>query len=146
MRVRARTGYKVPMAMHTLHAYVDGADLSEVAPLLESEFTRFVASRSWSRLTVFVNERDLPGPGDRPGDLPRWDLGIDHELPDPHTEQAGWFEDVEAIALFLGTLVEKTGRGFIIGITDNRSGIREEMMGVATSNVNLPRLRAALGA
>jgi hypothetical protein len=133
------------MTLHTLYAYVDGADLHDVQALLRSEFEAFVGGRKWSRKTWVVNQRHSPDPADRPGDLPLWDLGLNHELPDPGTEPRDWFEEVEAIALFLGALTEKSEREFCIGIAHNETGLAEDLLFIRSVDANLSRLRTIVG-
>lgn len=134
------------MPTHTLYACVDGYDLAQAESQLVGEFNRLLHDRSWSRPTVLVNERSLADPKGKRGDLPPWALGIQHDLPEPGAEGPGWFEDVEAIARFLGDLVERTGRNFVIGIADNRTFVTNDILLVSTPRVNLSRLAAALGA
>jgi len=134
------------MPRHTLYAYVDGADLDDVADMLDARFAEFVASRHWvaGRASV-VNQRHGAEAGTRPGDLPLWELGLNLELPDPDAEPSGWFVDVEAVALFLGALHRECGRDFIIGIADAESGITEDLFDVSTDSPDLSRLRAIVG-
>src|SRR5262245_63857633 len=107
------------MTRHTLYAYVDGADLEDVADLLDARFAEFVAGRVWvAGHASVVNQRRGEETCTQPGDLPPWDLGLNLELPDPNTEPPGWFADVEAVAQFLGRLHRESGRDFIIGISD----------------------------
>lgn len=133
------------MRKHTLYAYVDGSDLDDVEALLEGELVAFVDGRSWSRRTWVVNQRHPPEPQDGPADLPGWDLGLNHELPDPGTETAGWFHEVEEIARFLGGLAEKSERSFVIGIADNATGIADDLHDIDGEDVDIPRLRAIVG-
>ena len=52
-----------------------------------------------------------------------WDLGVNLELPDAGREPPGWFSDVEEIAVFLRLLSDESGRDFVIGIADAKTGI-----------------------
>jgi len=130
---------------HTLYAYVDGSDLDDVETLLLGEFQTFARGRSWSRSTWVVNQRQPSTSPEKYGDLPNWDLGLNHELPDPGDEVPGWFEEVEAIALFLGALAEKSGREFVIGIRDNGTGSADDLFFVGGLHVDVARLRAIVG-
>lgn len=78
-------------------------------------------------------------------DLPGWDLGLNHDLPDPGTETSGWFREVEDIAQFLGGLAEKSDRSFVIGIADNDTGITDDLHDIEDRDVDLQRLRAIVG-
>jgi hypothetical protein len=134
------------MPRYTLYAYVDGADLEDVADTLDTRFAEFVASRDWvAGHASVVNQRHGEETCTQPGDLPLWDLGLNLELPDPHTEPAGWFADVEAVAQFLGTLHREFGRGFIIGIADSQTRITEDLFYVSTDSPDLGKLRAIIG-
>ena len=134
------------MPQHTLYAYVDGADLDDVAETLQTRFVEFVASRQWIAGDVFiVNERHGEETCTQPGDLPLWDLGLNLELPDPGTESPGWFADVEAVAQFLGTLHREYGRDFVIGIGNAETGITDDLFYVSTGSPDLARLRAIIG-
>jgi hypothetical protein len=134
------------MPKHTLYAYVDGADLEDVATQLEARFTEFVASRQWiAGVASVINQRHGRDTCTQPGDLPLWDLGLTLQLPDPGTEPPGWFTDVEAVALFLGTLHCECGRDFIVGIADTKTGITDDLFAVSTDSPDLGRLRAIIG-
>jgi len=134
------------MPRHILYAYVDGADLEAVADTLNARFSEFVASRHWvaGRASV-VNQRHGMEACTQPGDLPLWVLGLNLELPAPGAESPGWFADVEAVALFLGTLHRECGRAFIIGIADGETGITEALLNVSTNSTDLDRMRAITG-
>jgi hypothetical protein len=133
------------VAKHTLYAYADGADLLDVEAMLRDELVAFVEGRSWSRDTWFVNQRHPREVTHRPTDLPDWDLGLNHELPDPGTEQEGWFVEVEDIAQFLGELAEKSGRSFVIGVADNQTGIADDIHSIKSADVDILRLRDIVG-
>ena len=133
------------MRRHTLYAYVDGADLEDVAAVLEARFSEFVASRPWVAGASVVNQRHGEETCTQSGDLPLWDLGITLQLPDPGAESPGWFADVEAVAQFLGTLHRECGRDFIIGIADTDTGIADDLFTVSTDSPDLGRLRAIIG-
>ncbi len=134
------------MARHVLYAYTDGADLEDVADLLDARFAEFVDSRDWVSGRVWVvNQRHWNETCAQPGDLPYWDLGLNLELPDPNTEPSGWFADVEAIAVFLGGLHGESGRDFIIGIVDTVTDITEDLFDISTESPELIELRAIIG-
>ena len=124
------------MASQTLYAYVDGADLDDVEELLEREILAFVADRRWSRTTWFVNQRHPRDPSDNEDDLPLWDLGINHELPDRHTEQDGWFREIEDIARFLGALAAQSGRAFVIGVGHDDTGVTDDLFLIENGDID----------
>jgi hypothetical protein len=133
------------MPRHTLYAYVDGADLNDVAVALGSRFARFVEARRWvaGRATV-VNQKHGEETCSQPEDLPLWDLGLNLELPDADADSPGSFADVEAIARFLGTLHREFGRDFTIGIADTQTGVTEDLFHVSTDAPDLGSLRAII--
>lgn len=134
------------MPRHKLYAYVDGADLDNVANMLDARFAEFVATRHWvAGPASVVNQRHGEETCAQPGDLPLWDLGLNLELPDPDAEPLGWFADVEAVAQFLGVLHRDCGRDFIIGIADAETGVTEDLFDVSTDSPDLGRLQAIIG-
>ncbi len=130
-----------------MYAYVDGSDLHEVADLLDQRFSDFLASRTWACPDAWtVDQRQSDDDSSlRPGDLPDWELGINVTLPDPGQERLGWFKDIEAVVLFLGTLHKETGRCFVIGIADNKTGVADDLFFVRTVDPDLARLRQIIG-
>ncbi|MGZ4963024.1 MAG: hypothetical protein ACXWKG_11495 [Limisphaerales bacterium] len=134
------------MPRHTLYAYVNGANLDDVAASLEARFIEFVSRRRWvtGRMSV-VNQRHDDETCTQPGDLPLWDLGLNLELPDPDTEPPGWFEEVEAVATFLGKLRRDCGRDFVVGIADSKTGVTEDLFTVSTDSPDLRRLQTIIG-
>lgn len=134
------------MPRHTLYAYVDGCDLDAIAATLDARFQEFVDGRKWAfGQPVIVNQRHGPESCSQPDDLPLWDLGLNLPLPDPDTEQPGWFSDVECIAQFLGKLQAEFGRDFIIGVAESEAGIAEDLFGIASEEPDLAKLRSVLG-
>jgi hypothetical protein len=134
------------MSRHTLYAYIDGADLQAVAPVLEARFKAFVSGRRWVADNVrVVNQRHGRESCTQPNDLVPWDLGLNLQLPDPDAEPTGWFADVETVAQFLGELHGEFGRDFVIGIADAETGITEDLFDVSTISPDMGRLRLLLG-
>jgi hypothetical protein len=131
---------------HILYAYVDGCDHQDIAEVLDARLTEFVEGRKWTAGRAWsvnqVQDEDGSLKGD---DLPLWDLGINLELPDPGEEPPGWFADVQAIAVFAGTLHREFGRDFVIGIEDTETGIAEDLFYVSTDIPDLGRLRSIIG-
>lgn len=136
------------MSPHTLYAYVDGADLDEIAVDLQTRFAAFVTSRDWwfRDAAWVVNQRYGRETCTRPEDLPLWDLGLNLSLPNPGAEVSDWFGDVEAIAGFLGMLHREFGRDFVIGIADMKTGIADDLFFVTTDLPDMTKLRAIMGA
>ena len=131
------------MTKHILYAYVDGADLDDVAATLEERLNAFVASRQWIAGAVsVVNQRQDDESSAEAGDLPLWDSGLNLELPDQGAEPPGWFTDVKAIVEFLPILHRECGgREFVVGIGDTETGIAEDLYFVSTDPPDLKELR-----
>jgi hypothetical protein len=135
-----------PMPRHTLFAYVDGYDLDGVADALEGRLRAFVEGRRWVAGEVWVVNQQLADEScTEPEGIPCWNLGLNLDLPDPGMEPAGWFADVEAIACFLGTLHGEFGRDFVIGISDNQTGVVEDLYDIADSSPDLEVLGRVIG-
>jgi hypothetical protein len=137
-----------PMSRHTLFAYVDGSDLDDIANAMQGRLRAFVEGRRWvaNNEVWVVNQRlEYDASCSKPEDIPSWDLGLNLLLPDPGVEPAGWFADVEAIARFLGTLHEEFGRDFLIGITDNQTGIGEDLYSIDDSSPDVEKLAEIIG-
>ena len=129
------------MPKHVLFAYIDGADLHEVADSLEERLVAFAEEDDWRVAEpVVVNQRGSEN-GLRAGDLPSWDLGLNLSLPDIGREPEGWFLDVERIARFMGHLHGQFKRDFIIGIADVGTGISEDLFAVESDVPDLALLR-----
>ncbi|MFO1513260.1 MAG: hypothetical protein U1F83_10170 [Verrucomicrobiota bacterium] len=134
------------MPRHILYAYVDGADLEDVAEFLHACFAEFVASRDWiAGHASIVNQRHGRETCTQPENVPGWDLGVNLELPNPGVEPQGWFADIEAVARFLGKLHKKCNRDFIVGIKDTQSRISDDLFVVSTDSPDIDKLRAIIG-
>jgi len=134
------------MPSYALYAYVDGADLEDIAADLETRFAAFINSRDWwiAGAAWVVNQRHGRETTTRPEDLPLWDLGLNLSL--PSTESLVWFRDVEAIAGFLGVLHRECGRDFVIGIGDIKTGNGDDLFYVTTDPPDIIRLRSIVRA
>jgi hypothetical protein len=134
------------MPSRTLYAYVDGADLEDIAADLETRFAAFINGRDWwmAGAAWVVNQKHRQETRTRPEDLPLWDLGLNLSL--PSTESPIWFRDVEAIAEFLGMLHRECGRDFAIGIGDITTGIGGDLFYVETDLPDIARLRSVVRA
>lgn len=133
------------MPRHTLYVNVDGGDLHEVAPLIRGRIEQFVDSRQWSRPTWVVDQPHPRDPSMRAEDLSDWDLGLNHELPDPGEEPADWFTDVEQIVIHIDEVASSTGREFVVGLHDNETNIGEDIYLLDGGGVDLDKFRAVLG-
>lgn len=74
-----------------------------------------------------------------------WDLGINLELPDPQMEPSGWFEDVEEIAIACNELARDLETPFVVGISDQQSGIADDLFGLDGGAIDVERLGAIIG-
>jgi len=135
------------MRRHTLFAYVDGSDLDDIADALEARLRAFVEARGWVAGEAWVvnQQPEADASCTEPEDIPCWDLGLNLHLPDPGTEPAGWFADVEAIACFFGNLHGEFGRDFVVGISDAQIGIAEDLYCIADSSPDLEMLAQVIG-
>lgn len=134
------------MPQHTLYAYVEGADLEEIATELESRFLNFVRCREWRLPSVWVvNQKHGNWGVLQPGDLPLWDLGLNMALPDPDDPQTDWFNDLEETVLFLARLHEEFNRDFVLGLADSVTEIVKDMFDITSGDPDLRLLREALG-
>lgn len=55
---------------------------------------------------------------------------------------AGWFDDVEEIAQYLGDRAERFGRQYVLGMAGRDTGVSEDLHHIATRDVDLPALTA----
>jgi len=133
------------MSRHTLYAYVDGSDLTDVAEPIERQLQLFVDTEQWfGTRPVVINQRS-PDSDTHSDDLPDWDLGLNLALPDPGAESLNWFRELEMIARHLGRLHARFQRDFVIGISDNVTGQVEDLFFVDSDIPDLSELRAAIG-
>ncbi len=135
------------MSRHVLYAYVDGSDLHDIESVLLERLSSFINSRQWACTDAKVvnHHGNADDPSLGPDDLPDWDIGLNFALPDPNSETAGWFADVEATAQFLGQLHVDTGRHFVVGIGDTSTDIADDLFFVQSANPDLTKLRQIIG-
>ena len=103
------------MSRHTLYAYVDGSDLSDVAEAIERQLRLFVDAEQWFGTPPIVINQRAPESATHAGDSPDWDLGLNLVLRDSGAEGPAWFRDVDMIARHLGRLHARFHRDFVIG-------------------------------
>ena len=134
------------MPQYTLFAYVDGADLEDVAESLEARFRQFARSRRWiaSHPTI-INRRFGKVQVTQSGLTELLRLGLTLELPEIGTELPGWFADVVAVARFLGALHLEFGRTFSLGFVDPETDRTEELFGAATGPSDVGKLPVITG-
>lgn len=126
------------MAKDILYAYVDGADLENVVDPIETKLDDLVGTRSWISSDVWVvNQREVDA-----SNAVHWDLGLNLSL--PKKKPAGWFDDIQAIVDTLVVLQRETGRRFVIGVSNERTGETEDLLFVRDGNPDLVKLRTAL--
>ena len=134
------------MPRYLLFAYVDGADLEDVAESLEARFRQFAKSRRWiAGHPTIINRRFGKVQITQSGFTELWRLGLTLELPEIGTELPRWFADVVAVARFLGTLHIEFGRTFSLGFVDPETDRTEELFGVATDPSDIGKLPAVTG-
>lgn len=129
------------MRKHVLYAYAEGDDFDFVVATITERLDGLVANREWiSGEARVVNQQR------RKGDMADgWDLGINLELPDPEKEPCGWFEDVEEIAITCNELARDLDTPFVIGISDQESGIVDDLFGLDGGAIDVARLKAIIG-
>ncbi|MEF9416631.1 hypothetical protein ABXT21_19695 [Ralstonia sp. SM1864_UCD524_TZ4] len=119
--------------------------MSEVVEPIERQLRLFVDAEQWSGPPpVIINQR-APESAVQAGDFPSWDLGLNLALPDPGAEFPDWLGDVEVIARFMGRLHALFGRDFVIGVSDNVTGMVEDLYFVESDVPDLGKLRDAIG-
>lgn len=134
------------MPRYLLFAYVDGADLEDVAERLESRFRQFARSRRWiAGHPKIINQRYGKVQLTESGFAELWRLGLTLELAEIGTELPRWFADVVAVARFLGTLHIEFGRTFSLGFVDPETDRTEELFLVATDPSDFGKLPAITG-
>jgi hypothetical protein len=130
------------MAKETLYAYVDAgprADLETVVEMIERRLDELVATRKWVSSDVWVvNQREAGV------HFVHWDLGLNLALPAKRKSSGGWFDDVLAITEATVALQRETGRTFVIGVSDERTGETKDLLFVRDGTLDLAKLRAAL--
>src|SRR5260370_42446959 len=93
------------MPRYALFAYLDGADLEDVAEPLETRFRQFARSRRWiAGHPTIINRRFGKVQITQSGVTELWRLGLTLELPEIGTELPNWFADVVAVARVFCTL------------------------------------------
>lgn len=124
---------------------VDGSDLHDVADGIRRDLDTFVASTPWSRATFVVDEIAPRDSTMQPEDLPDWELGVHHELPDEEDAAHAWFAEVERIAVAIGGIAAATGRTFAVALADRQTGSTEDITYLTGAGNDLAKLRVALG-
>ena len=120
----------------TLYALVDGFDLDAVDGVLRSGFENIIAELRLQNACI-LNERHPPSKGDRPDDIPEWNLGILVPCEDMRVES------LDSLLLMLEQLSRQTGRDFVLGVQfPNRP--TEDIMHVSWGSALSENLRAAL--
>ncbi|MEK7952538.1 hypothetical protein [Luteolibacter soli] len=126
---------------HVLYGYAEGDDFNDIACQITERVGQFVSGRDWVSGEAWpVNQRR----GDE-GDTKCWELGINLELPDPGREASGWFTDVEEIAITCNELARDYARPFVIGISDQETGIADDLFFLDGGAIDIERLRAIIG-
>jgi hypothetical protein len=131
------------MPSRTLFAYALGSDLDEVAELLDSRFDALLAQRAWVSKDVWVVNQRFPPESDAPGAPTEWDLGLNLALPAAKAKGTAWLDDVVAIAVALGDLHRETGRRFVIGVQEPKTGATKDLFVVDRDAPDLDALKAA---
>src|SRR5260370_24668596 len=121
------------MPRYALFAYLDGADLEDVAEPLETRFRQFARSRRWiAGHPTIINRRFGKVQITHSGVTELWRLGLTLELPEIGTEIPGWFADVVAGARFLFPLQIEFGPAFFFGLFFPPTDRAEELFSCST--------------
>ncbi|MCP3883064.1 MAG: hypothetical protein GY701_32395 [Sulfitobacter sp.] len=133
------------MAKLVLYAYVDGYDLHDVEDLLISSLEDFISVHHWSLANVrVVNQREDSCEGMEDGYYPRWDLGLNMDLPNLDSDTESWFCDVDTVISFLGKLHEKSERDFVVGIYDVDRMVADDLFYVDKPRPDIEELRLVI--
>jgi hypothetical protein len=130
---------------YVLAAYVEGSDLKEVASLVRSRLTKFIADHRWSTdQLLFVDQVEELLESTDEDFLPAWDLGINLGL-DHHSTDANWFVDVEALVRMLQSLHIESGRDFVLFLCfRSRPWLQEHLDFIGSRPVDLKWLKDAM--
>lgn len=124
------------MRKHALYAYVEGIDLGSVADPVTKRFSDLVDARNWiSGEAWIVNQERDEG----------WELGVNLELPDPHSEPDGWFSDIEEIAITCGDLARSHQISFMIGIADQSTKVADDLFQIDGGMIHIEKLQSVIG-
>ncbi|MGK0188386.1 MAG: hypothetical protein ACI9R3_004180 [Verrucomicrobiales bacterium] len=134
-----RSAKKMPK--HALYAYVEGYDLDSVANPITDRLSGLINDRDWISGEAWVVNQKRGDPANDGG----WELGMNLELPDPHSEPDGWFADIEEIAIACNELAETHRRSFIIGIADQKTNVADDLFQIDGGAIDIERLRAIIG-
>jgi hypothetical protein len=124
---------------------VEGSDLHDVAERIRRDLDHFVASQPWSRATCVLDELAPRDSTMQPDDLPDWELGVHHELPDDLEADHEWFAEVERIAAAVGRIAAATERTFAVALANTENEITEDITYLTGADKDLETLRRALG-
>jgi len=124
---------------------VDGSDLHDIAERIRRDLDRLVASQPWSRATIVLDEIAAPDSTMQPADLPDWELGVYHELPDDLDADHEWFAEVERITVAVGRIAAATDRTFAVALADTENEVTEDITYLTGADKDLEALRRALG-
>lgn len=91
-----------------------------------------------------LDEIAVPDSTMQPADLPDWELGVYHELPDDLDADHEWFEEVERIAVAVGGIAAATGRTFAVALADTENEVTEDITYLTGAGKDLEKLRRAL--
>jgi hypothetical protein len=129
------------MRKHILYAYAEGSDFDLVARSITERLEEVVSTRTWTTGEAsVVNQRTDDGTAEG-----SWELGINLELPDPGLEPEDWFSDIEEIAVACNEVSRTHQVPFVIGISDQQTGIADDLFGLDGGFIDIERLKAIIG-
>jgi hypothetical protein len=116
-------------------------DLHDIADNIVERINEFIDQRQWICPDIcVVNQQRAAEDG-----FAEWNLGLNLDLPDPHQEPPGWFEDVKAIVSFCVNARKKHHHDFVFGISDNDRGIAEDIIDIDSDEPDVEYIKSFIG-
>ncbi len=129
------------MAKNTIYAYLMGNDFSNIADHIVAQINQLIGYREWICPDIWaVNQQSNAEDGSI-----EWELGINLDLPDPYQEPPNWFEDVKVLISFCVDIRKKYNQDFIVGISDNKNGIVENIVKINTDEPDIEYVKRVIG-
>jgi hypothetical protein len=129
------------MAKSTIYAYLIGNDFKGIATPIVEQINSFIGQKNWicSEIWAVNQQRETED-----GSI-KWELGINLDLPDPYQEPPGWFEDVNSIISFCVNIRKEYNHYIVIGISDNESGITEDIIEIDSDEPDIEYIKNFIG-
>ena len=129
------------MPKYSLYAVIKGSELEDIAEEIVEFSEEYAASRSWVSTDVrAVNTRARADWGEI-----LTHAGLCISLPDTRDGSSDWANDVDAIIQFAIDLQVRFEREVHLGMCDNRSDCREDILEVDSPRPDTTYLKRYLG-